>query len=87
MKDFGTVKSAVRPEPLVIDEFSVWINTDVEETTTPGMDGEMEHGFQFHMIQYTKDEYIRMMAEENAALGAQMTDLQMALCDVYEMMG
>lgn len=87
MKDFGTVKSAVRPEPLVIDEFSVWSNTNVEEITTPGMDGEMEPGFQFHMIQYTKDEYIRLMAEENAALGEQMTDLQMALCDVYEMMG
>lgn len=87
MKDFGTVKSAVRPEPLVVDDFSVWINSDVEETTTPGMDGVMEHGFQYRMIQYTKDEYIRLMAEQNTALGEEVTNLQLALCDVYEMMG
>jgi len=87
LKDFGIVKSAVRPEPMVIDELSVWINTDIQETTEPGMvDGEVERGFQFHMIQYPKDEYIHMMAEKNAALEGQMTDLQMALCDVYEMM-
>ena len=47
----------------------------------------MEQGFQFRMIQYPKDEYIRMIAEQNTTLDAQMTDLQMALCDVYEMMG
>ena len=82
MKDFGTVKSAVRPELLVVDDFSVWINSDVEETTTPGMDGEMEHGFQYRM-----DEYIRLMAEQNTALGEEVTNLQLALCDVYEMMG
>ena len=65
MKDFGTVKSAVRPEPMVVDEFSVWISTDIQDS---------------------KDEYIRLMAERNATLEGQMTDLQMALCDVYEMM-
>ena len=88
MKDFGIVESAVRPEPLVIDEFSVWINTNIQEITKPAMeDGEVEQGFQFHMIQYPKDEYIRMIAEQNTTLDAQMTDLQMARCDVYEMMG
>jgi len=87
LKDFGTVKSAVRPEPMVVDEFSVWISTDIQETAEPGMEeGEVEKGFQFHMIQYSKDEYIRLMAERNATLEGQMTDLQMALCDVYEMM-
>lgn len=64
MKDFGTVKSAVRPEPMVVDEYSVWINTDIQETAEPGMvEGEVERGFQFHMIQYSKDEYITLIAQ------------------------
>ena len=36
---------------------------------------------------YTKDEYIKLMAEKNAELESQLTDTQLALCDVYEMIG
>lgn len=39
------------------------------------------------MVQYTKDEYIKLMDEKSAELDAQLTDTQLALCDVYEMMG
>ena len=66
MVDFGTVKSTVCPEPVVMDEHSVWVHTDVQEFTDPGMDGEGPiRGYQYHMIQYTKDEYILMLAAQN----------------------
>lgn len=39
------------------------------------------------MVQYTKDEYLALMDEKNAALEEQLTDTQFALCDVYEMIG
>ena len=31
MVDFGTIRSTVKPEEKVIDEFSVWVNTDISE--------------------------------------------------------
>ena len=37
--------------------------------------------------QYEKDEYILMMSEKNSELENQLTDTQLALCDVYELIG
>ena len=78
MKDYGFVQSGVKPEEKVVDEYSVWVNTDIAETAD---------GWEYHMVQYTKDEYIKLMVDKNAALEEQLTDTQLALCDVYEMIG
>ena len=78
MTDYGIVKSTVRPEAKVIDEYSVWVNTDISE---------INDGWEYHMVQYTKDEYIKLMVDKSAALEEQLTDTQIALCDVYEMIG
>lgn len=86
MVDYGTVRSTVEPEAKVVDELSVWVNTDI----TPVQESEgfvTFAGFEFHQVQYDKDEYIKMIDEKNAYLESQATDLQLALCDVYEMIG
>ena len=46
MKDYGIVQSAVKPEEKVVDEYSVWVNTDITETAG---------GWVYHMVQYSKD--------------------------------
>jgi hypothetical protein len=83
MIEHGKVRSTVQPEPLVIDQSNVWVNSNivpVEEVV-----GEQTFsGFEYDMIQYEKDEYIRMMAEQNKALETQMTDTQLALVEIYE---
>lgn len=78
MKDYGTAKSSINPEEIVIDEYSVWVKTDITRTTG---------GWEYHMVQYTKDEYIKLMVDKDASLEEQVTDTQLALCDVYEMIG
>ena len=78
MVDYGITRSAVKPEEKVVDEYSVWVNTDITETAG---------GWVYHMVQYSKDEYLALMDEKNAALEEQLTDTQLALCDVYEMIG
>lgn len=86
MIDYGTVRSTVKPEAKVIDDLSVWVSTGI----TPVQEGEGSDaftGFEFHQVQYSKDEYIKMIDESNASLEAQATDIQLALCDVYEMIG
>ena len=68
MKDYGTVQSAVRPEEKVVDEYSVWLNTDITQTAD---------GWEYHMVQYTKDEYIRLMDEANQKAQADLEYLAM----------
>jgi len=60
-----------------LDENSVWVYsniTPVEETVGE----ETFSGWEFNMVQYTKDEYISL-------LDNQLTDTQLALVEVYEM--
>lgn len=93
MIDHGRVRSTVCPQPMVTDELSVWKHTNITPVTeNEGTDTEFV-GYEFNMVQYTKDEYILAQAEENAALQnrlqateEQLTDTQLALCDVYELL-
>ena len=68
MTDYGIVKSAVRPEAKVVDECSVWVNSDITKT---------EEGFEYHMVQYTKDEYIKLMDEANLKAQADLEYIAM----------
>lgn len=85
MVDYGKVRSTVKPESIVIDDFSVWQHTNIQEVSeNVGEENEFK-GFEFNMVQYTKDEFILQQAAENASLSQQVTDMQFALCEVYEM--
>lgn len=86
MIDFGKVRSTVRPEPIVIDEFSVWENTNITEVSeNVGTEGEFV-GFEYDQKQYDKNEFILAQAQANASLDAQITDAQLALVELYEML-
>lgn len=66
MKDVGIVHgSREQAVPLVVGADTVYIHTDIEEvTTTDELTGEARTDFKYHEIQYGKDEYIRLMAEQ-----------------------
>ena len=68
MTDYGIVKSTVRPEERKVDEYSVWVNTDIAETAD---------GWEYHMVQYTKDEYIKLLGEANQKAQADLEYLAM----------
>ncbi len=68
MKDYGFVQSGVKPEEKVVDEYSVWVNTDIAETAD---------GWEYHMVQYTKDEYIKRMDEANQKAQADLEYIAM----------
>lgn len=85
MVDYGKVKSTIRPESVVIDDYSVWENTNIEAVSeSVGTETEF-NGFEYNMVQYDKNEYILKQAQANAELSDQLTETQLALCDVYEM--
>lgn len=84
MIDYGRIRSTVAPEEKVIDEYSVWINTDIQEVEVEH-DSDVHTEYEFNQVQYSKDEYIKMIDDKNAQLENQVTDTQVALVEVYEM--
>ena len=85
MVDYGKVKSTIKPESVAIDDYSVWENTSIEAVSeNVGTETEF-NGFEYNMVQYDKNEYILKQAQANAELSDQLTETQLALCDVYEM--
>lgn len=85
MVDYGKVRSTIKPESVVIDDYSVWENTNIEAVSeNVGTETEF-NGFEYNMVQYDKNEYILKQARANAELSDQLTETQLALCDVYEM--
>lgn len=81
MTDYGKVRSTTKPDEIVIDEFSVWENRNIKAIS------ENEFvGYEFDMIQYDKNEFILKQAKENSELSEQITQTQVALTEVYEMM-
>lgn len=75
MVDYGRVRSTVKPEPIVIDEFSVWQYTNIQEISeNVGEENEFVC-YEFSMIQYSKDEFILQQAAQNAELGELMNTI------------
>lgn len=75
MVDYGKVRSTVKPESIVIDEFSVWQHTNIQEISeNVGEENEFV-GYEFNMIQYSKDEFILQQAAQNAELGELMNTI------------
>ena len=79
MLNHGRVRAAEMPENVVVDECSVWISENITTVTVTDEQGTRTE-YEFDLKQYTKDEYIHSMDE-------QLTDAQLALCDLYEMIG
>lgn len=88
MKDLGIVQSTVKPSEVDIKDTKVFIASDIKEVKEEGTDGQPGfEGYSYNLVEYDKDEYIQMIQERNSALEDETTAIQMALCDVYEMLG
>lgn len=89
MIKYEKIKSIEKPESMVIDEFSVWLNENIaevevedivisEETEKQEIRTHIE--YEYDIIQYEKNEYILSQAQ-------QITDTELALCEIYESLG
>lgn len=75
MVDYGKVRSTVKPESIVIDDFSVWQHTNIQKISeNVGEENEFV-GYEFNMVQYSKDEFILQQAAQNAGLGELMNTI------------
>ena len=80
MVDHGKVRSTVQPESIVIDDYSVWQHTNIQDVSeNVGEEGEFV-GFEFNMVQYTKDEFIL----QQAAMTQELNTLVITILGVNE---
>ena len=86
MTNIGTVRGTEKPDKIIIDEYSVWVNTNITEIQVADEDGNHTE-WEWDQERYEKDEYIKMMDSKNTALEKQIDDTQIALCEVYELIG
>lgn len=85
MKDMGIITgSENQAQPLIVGVDTVYVHTDIKPVTKDAEGKDVEGLFQYHEVQYDKDEYIHLMSEKNVELEEELTNTQEALCGIYE---
>ena len=65
MKDMGIIQgSAAQAVPLIVGKDTVYVHTDITSVIQDSAGNPVEDLFQYHEIQYDKDEYIQLMSEK-----------------------
>ena len=89
----GVLGSAEQARPLVIGWDTVYVHTNIRPAIRKRLiDGEFKEielpdMYEYDEIQYTKDEYIELMAQQSKQLSTELLDTQLALCELYETLG
>ena len=84
MKEFKNVQgSTEQAQPLIVNKDTVYVHTNIVQATDE--DGNVVDGlYVYDEVQYTKDEYIQIIAEKNETLERDLTDTQLAIAEIYE---
>ena len=84
MKEIKNVQgSSQQAQPLIVNKDTVYIHTNIVQATDE--DGNVVDGlYVYDEVQYTKDEYIQIIAEKNETLERDLTDTQLAIAEIYE---
>ena len=81
MKNHGQTRSTTEPLAVEVTASKVFVASNIEQVTVQDESGTRTE-YQYDLTEYEKDEYIKMM---NDRTEAELTDVQLALCDVYEL--
>lgn len=86
MKDMGIVQgSEAQAKDIVISADTVYVHSNIKKIEKK--DDKDADLYEYHEIQYGKDEYIKLLANANKDLENQLTNTQLALTEIYESMG
>ena len=84
MKEIKNVQGSLeQAQPLIIGKTTVYVHSNISQATDE--DGNViDDLYVYDEIQYTKDEYIKLMADKNETLERDLTDTQLAIAEIYE---
>lgn len=70
MKDMGLVQgSQAQAAELIVGIDTVYVHTDISKVETDAEGNAVDDLFQYHEVQYSKDEYIALLSNQNKELG------------------
>ena len=84
MKEIKNVQGSLQQaQPLIVNKDTVYVHSNIVQATDE--DGNVvDNLYVYDEVQYTKDEYIQIMAEKNETLERDLTDTQLAIAEIYE---
>ena len=85
MKDYGIVTGSVEPQELEVNDLVVRVASDIEEIETE-IEGETATQYKYHLVEYDKDEYIKLMSGVQVQNSSDIDSCMVALTEIYEMM-
>lgn len=87
MKEIKNVQGSLQQaQPLIVNKDTVYVHTNIVQATDE--DGDViEDLYVYDEVQYTKDEYIKLISDKNETLEKEVTETQLALCELYESLG
>ena len=77
MIEHGKTQSTTKPNAIEIDEYSVWVAENITEITK-----ENEVLYEYDLVQYTKDEYIKLLVERDLTKADAILDLSTIVAEL-----
>ena len=87
MKEIKNVQGSTKQaQPLIVNKDTVYVHSNISQATDE--DGNiLDNLYVYDEVQYTKDEYIKLISDKNETLEKEVTETQLALCELYESLG
>ena len=77
------VRSSIKPKNIEILKNKVFVSNNITEVEK-NFDDETYTEYEYELIEYSKDEYIKLLAQKNTELENSLIETQLALCEIYE---
>lgn len=77
MIEHGKTQSTIKPNAIEIDEYSVWVAENITEITK-----ENDVLYEYDLVQYTKDEYIKLLVERDLTKADAILDLSTIVAEL-----
>lgn len=77
MIEHGKTQSTIEPNAIDIDEYSVWVAENITEITK-----ENEVLYEYDLVQYPKDEYIKLLVERDLTKADAILDLSTIVAEL-----
>lgn len=78
MKNYGKVQSLNQPQEIEIKEEKVFLASNIQPYTTIVEDKE-ESGYEYDYVEYTKDEYIKLLSQQSQRLEEELAAAKILL--------
>lgn len=78
MKEYGKVQSHNRPQDIEIKESKVFIASNIEAYSAT-IGGYEETGYEYDYVEYSKDEYIQLLAQQSHDLEEELAATKILL--------